>query len=150
MDTRQSPELSDDDVESATAAAAGAAAGVMNRVGKVDEADAHVFDWGSIQWLCSGELFADAQQTFGYVKILPGQKNPQHYHPNSDEMLLLLEGELLHSLDDETFRLQPGMSIHIPQGVLHDARNHGAITAHMIVAYPTNDRRVVMNEEGQE
>lgn len=122
----------------------------VSRVSRVDIDLAQVFDWGSIQWLCSGDLFPDAQQTFGHVRILPGHKNPQHYHPNSDEMLLLLEGQLDHTLGDETFHLTPGMSIHIPQGVLHDAFNHGDSTALMIVAYPTSDRRVVMNEEGQE
>lgn len=123
---------------------------VVSRVGRIDDEQALIFDWGSIQWLCSGDMFPDAQQTFGHVRILPGMKNPQHYHPNSDEMLILLEGELEHSLGDQVYRLVPGMSIHIPQGVLHDARNVGETTARMIVAYPTSDRRVVMNEEGQE
>jgi len=123
---------------------------VISRVGRVDESNAHVFDWGSIQWLCSGARYPDAQQTFGYVRILPGCKNPKHYHPNSDEVLLLLEGQLVHSLDDQSFELSPGMSIHIPQGVLHDALNTGDTVACMIVAYPTSDRRVVMTEEGQE
>ena len=114
------------------------------------ETEAHKFGWGTIQWLCSGQIFADAQQTFGLVSILPGQKNPRHHHPNSDEVLLLLEGELEHSLGDEMYRLTPGVAIHIPQGIEHDARNVGAITARMVVAYPTSDRRVVMGEEGEE
>ncbi len=120
------------------------------RVVAVDEDNAHVFPWGSIQWLCDGQMFADAQQTFGYVRIEPGVKNPRHLHPNSDEVLLLLEGELQHSLGEESHQLLPGMAIHIPQGVEHDARNTGAVTARMVVAYPTSDRRVVMREEGQE
>ena len=150
MDTGQSPEQHSGGNDGGAESASRPAVDLMHRLGQVNEADANIFEWGSIQGLCSGDLFADAQQTFGYVRILPGQKNPQHYHPNSDEMLLLLEGELHHSLDDQSFHLRPGMSIHIPQGVLHDARNQGEVTAHMIVAYPTNDRRVVMNEEGQE
>lgn len=120
------------------------------RVVAVDERDAHKFDWGSIQWLCSGQIYPDAQQTFGVVQILPGQKNPRHHHPNSDEVLLLLEGELEHSLGDASYRLTPGMAIHIPQGIEHDARNCSDVIAHMVVAYPTSDRRVVTSEEGQE
>lgn len=122
----------------------------LSRVGAVNDDAADHFPWGSIQWLCSGLLYGDAQQTFGYVSILPGNKNPQHHHPNSDEMLLLLEGELIHSLDDEDFHLRPGMAIHITQGVRHDARNVGTVTARMVVAYPTSDRQVVMHEAGQE
>lgn len=121
-----------------------------SRVMQVDDGAAHQFEWGSIQWLCSGQIFEDAQQTFGYVQILPGQKNPRHHHPNSDEMLIVIEGELSHSLGEEVYRLSAGMAIHIPQGVEHDATNHGVETARMIVSYPTSDRRVVMGEEGQE
>lgn len=107
-------------------------------------------EWGFMQWLCSGALFADAQQTFGYVEINAGEKNPKHYHPNSDEVLFLIEGELDHSLNGAIFHLTPGMSIHIPEGVPHDAFNRGQSVARMVVAYPTPDRQVVMCESGQE
>ena len=106
--------------------------------------------WGYMQWLCSGAQFADAQQTVGYVEINAGAKNPKHLHPNSDEVLYLLEGTLDHSLDDAVYRITPGMSIHIPQGVAHDAHNPGTTTARMIVTYPTPDRQVEMLEVGQE
>lgn len=124
--------------------------GAVWRVGETDEGKAHPFPWGSIQWLCDGQMFPDAQQTFGHVQINAGAKNPKHLHPNSDEMLYLLEGELDHSLGDEMYHLTPGMSIHIPQGVEHDARNTGDVLARMIVAYPTSDRRLEMREVGQE
>lgn len=120
------------------------------RVRGVDERLAERFDWGSIQWLCSGQLFADAQQTCGYVQIAPGRKNPRHYHPNSDEVLFLLEGELDHSLGDAVHHLVPGMAIHIPQGVEHDAANRGDRIARMVVTYPTSDRRAIVLEAGRE
>lgn len=106
--------------------------------------------WGYMQWLCSGVLFGDAQQTVGYVEINPGEKNPRHVHPNSDEVLYLLEGELDHSLGEEIVHVTPGMAIHIPQGVGHDAFNPGQQVARMIVTYPTPDRQVTMLEAGQE
>ncbi len=111
---------------------------------------ANAMPWGHMQWLCNGAMFADAQQTFGYVEINAGEKNPKHLHPNSDEVLYLLEGELDHSIGDESHHLTAGMAIHIPQGIPHDAANHGTTVARMIVAYPTTDRQVVMCEDGQE
>lgn len=126
------------------------ATGGPNRVIVTNDDDAMRFDWGSIQWQCSGELFDDAQQTFGFVQIKPGRKNPLHKHPNSDEVLYLLEGELIHSLGDERYHMTPGMSIHIPQGVEHDARNPTDQVARMLVAYPTSDRQVIMSEAGEE
>ena len=114
----------------------------------VNRANANNFDWGSIQWLISGELFPGANITFGFVEIEPGHKNPRHYHPNSDEILYLLEGELEHSVGDEVFHLTPGTAIFIPQDAEHDARSTGEQTARMVVAYPTGDRQAVMLEAG--
>jgi quercetin dioxygenase-like cupin family protein len=116
----------------------------------VDANAANQFAWGSIQWLCSNELFADANLTFGYVQIEPGRKNPRHYHPNSSEVLFLIEGELDHSVGDHIFHLTAGKSIFIPLGVEHDARNPGSTTARMVVAYPTGDRQAVMLEQGDD
>lgn len=120
------------------------------RVHRVDQSQAMPFDWGSIQWLCSEKLIPDARMTFGYVEIKPGVKNPKHQHPNCDEVLYLIAGELDHSLDGQVLRLTPGDAIHIPQGVKHDAVNRGREVARMVVAYSSGDRQTVMLEEGGE
>jgi quercetin dioxygenase-like cupin family protein len=117
---------------------------------EVDVDAANHFDWGTIQWLCSNEMFAGANLTFGYVQIEPGQKNPRHYHPNSSEVLFLIEGELDHSIGGEVLHLTAGMSIFIPQNAAHDAHNAGTTTARMVVAYPTGDRQIVMLEAGED
>jgi quercetin dioxygenase-like cupin family protein len=116
----------------------------------IDSTTANHFPWGSIQWMCTGESAPDGNITFGYVQIEPGQKNPRHYHPNSSEVLFLIEGELDHSLGDENFHLTAGTSIFIPIGVKHDARNNGSVTARMVVAYPIGDRQAVMLEAGRD
>ena len=121
-----------------------------DRIATVDAGQAMPFDWGSIQWLISGSQVADSRLTFGYVEILPGQKNAKHDHPNCDEVLYLIEGELQHSLGDERFPLRAGMAIHIPTGVPHDAINSGTSTARMVVAYSTDDRQTTTLDDGQE
>src|SRR5262245_48227949 len=108
------------------------------------------FDWGAIQFLVSGEMMPGSQMTFGYVEIEAGQKNPRHMHPNSDEVLYLIEGELQHSVGEENFHLTAGMAIFIPQQAAHDAQNTGTTTARMVVAYNTGDRQMVLLEAGQE
>ena len=113
------------------------------RVAAVDPAAAESFDWGSIQWLVSGRQLPDSQLTFGHVTIAPGARNTRHYHPNCDEVLFVIEGELDHTLGDEVLHLSPGSTIHIPTGVRHDAVNTGATTARVVVAYSTGDRRTV-------
>lgn len=120
------------------------------RVAVVDQVTPSVFDWGAIHWLVSGQQFAGSQMTFGHVEIKPGHKNAKHYHPNCDEVLYLLEGELDHSVGDDVFHLTPGMAIHIPTGVGHDAINRGRTVARMVVAYSSGDRQTRMLEAGQE
>lgn len=120
------------------------------RATSVEQAKPLRLDWGTIQWLVSDRQLPDAQLTFGFVQINPKTKNTKHYHPNCDEVLYLLEGELDHSLDGAIVRLTPGMAIHIPSGVKHDAVNLTGSVARMLVAYSSGDRQTVMCEEGQE
>lgn len=122
----------------------------VQRVAAVDDGEANHFPWGSIQWLANELMMPGSTLTFGYVQIAPGMKNPKHYHPTSDEVLYLLEGTLDHSLGDEIHRIEPGMSIHIPTGIVHDAINRSGQTARMVVAYSTGDRQTVMCEDGEE
>jgi len=101
------------------------------------------FDWGEITWLDSAELTGSETLTVGLVTIHAGASNPRHYHPNCDEALLLLQGELRHSVGEEVFPLKAGDLIHIPRGAWHDARSVGAEAARMVVCYNTGRREVV-------
>ena len=103
---------------------------------------AKTFPWGEIRWLHSGETGAEGL-TVGEVIINPGQANSIHSHPNCEEVLYLIAGELEHTCGDEgTYTLKPGMSIHIPAGVKHNARCTSAEPARMLVAYSSAYREV--------
>ena len=97
----------------------------------------------TIKWLFSGETAPGAEQTLGYVVIQPGQKNPLHAHPNCEELLYLISGELDHSLNGATYRLRPGDAIRVPAGARHDARCAGPEPATMVVCYSVPDRQIV-------
>jgi mannose-6-phosphate isomerase-like protein (cupin superfamily) len=45
-----------------------------------------------------------------------------HYHPNSDETFLVLEGVLCIDLEDRTVELSPGQLITIPANTMHRTR----------------------------
>jgi mannose-6-phosphate isomerase-like protein (cupin superfamily) len=49
-----------------------------------------------------------------------------HFHPNSDETFLILEGRLAIEFEDGTVELQPGQLLTIPRGVRHRTRPIGA------------------------
>jgi quercetin dioxygenase-like cupin family protein len=100
-----------------------------------------------IKWLFSGKTAADTAQTLGYVVIEPGQKNPLHAHPNCEEVLYLISGELDHSLDGAVYRLGPGDAIRVPAGAKHDAKSVGSEPAAMVVCYSVPNREMVSYEK---
>ena len=110
------------------------------------------FAWGNIEWLFNAELAPGAEQTLGYVEIAPGEKNPLHAHPNCEELLFLIEGELDHSLEGAVYQMQPGQAIRVPAGAKHDARNTSTRTARMVIIYSDPARQMVSYEgtTGQE
>jgi quercetin dioxygenase-like cupin family protein len=116
-------------------------------VTSVDESETLEFPWGRIRWLVNGAKVRGANITVGWVEIEPGMKNPLHLHPNSEEVLVLMEGELDHSIGDEVHRLTRGSAIVVPANTPHDGRNVGSVTARMVVSYPTGDRQMVVLEE---
>jgi len=102
----------------------------------------HEYPWGRITWLHSGKTGAEGL-TVGEVVINPGQANPVHAHPNCEEVLYLVSGELDHMLgDEEMLHMTPGMSILIPDGVKHNARCTSAQPARMLVVYSSAYREV--------
>lgn len=104
------------------------------------------FPWGSLQWLCNERLSSECQQTFGISEILPGAKNPLHYHPNCEELLFVLQGTGRHSYDDATVDLKPGSLIRIPAGVRHNLINTGTESLRCLITFSTGDRQTVFLE----
>lgn len=56
-----------------------------------------------------------------------------HYHPNSDETFLVLEGVLLIDLEATTVELQAGQLFTIPKQVLHRTRPKGKRSVNLTV-----------------
>lgn len=99
--------------------------------------------WGRLEWMVSGALSNSTTMTVGRCYISPGAANPRHYHPNCDEVLHLLQGEIEHSVGDRTVRMAAGDAISIPATAVHNARNVGAEEAVMVICFSSADRQVV-------
>jgi quercetin dioxygenase-like cupin family protein len=102
--------------------------------------------WGTLRWLCNGELQPGAQQTLGICHIFPGKSNPLHYHPNCEEVLHVLAGRGRHSVDGEWVELRPGTTIRVPVGVKHNLINESAETMVCVIAFSSPDRQTVFLE----
>jgi quercetin dioxygenase-like cupin family protein len=82
--------------------------------------------------------------TLGRVVFKPGQQNPPHYHPKSEEILYVISGRLEHTLPEGgTTILKAGDSIILPSGTMHYAKNVGTKDAVVIVAFDNAYRQAL-------
>jgi quercetin dioxygenase-like cupin family protein len=64
----------------------------------------------------------------------PGQRWEDFVH-TTDELVLVLEGELEFEIDGEISQPETGEEIFIPAGAVHSVRNIGASTARWLYGY---------------
>lgn len=98
--------------------------------------------WGSLQWMV-GRNLPQYGMTVGRVTFKPGQSNPAHAHPNCDEILYVLSGEIEHTVPGGgSVRLNPGDCIVLDRKKGHRATNVGATDATVLVLFNSSERQV--------
>jgi quercetin dioxygenase-like cupin family protein len=108
---------------------------------EASEAIVEEFDWGQLSWYTGNRVGLSETMTLGRCIIKPGAQNPRHLHPNCEEVLHLISGEIVHSLGDEFFKMQAGDTIAIPANIVHNAHNVGSEEAVMTIVFSTPDRQ---------
>jgi quercetin dioxygenase-like cupin family protein len=68
-------------------------------------------------------LFETSDMHFNVYCIKPGQQNPLHRHPNSDEILYFVEGSGECVVGDITYTVKTGDVVLVPKNVPHAIRN---------------------------
>ena len=100
--------------------------------------------WGRLVWHASQAIGNSAAMTIGPCEINPGIENPHHFHPNCEEILVVLSGKIIHSIEGRPdIVMMPGDCITIPAGVAHNARNNGTDRADLSIAFSSEDRKTV-------
>lgn len=113
-------------------------------VTRVDQLQEINTDWGQLTWYASAELANSQTMTVGECRIKPGCENPGHHHPNCDEVLVVRQGTILHSIaGEESVEMHEGDVISIPDGVKHNARNIGNDEAVLLICFNAADRKTV-------
>src|SRR5205085_9734035 len=64
-------------------------------------------------------------------RVVRGKTTPLHVHPNEDELIYVLDGELLVHVDGEEHRVGKGGLLFAPRGVAH-ALLGTSETAHLL------------------
>ena len=117
---------------------------MKTHVVKNDSIEIEQAPWGSLQWLVSGQAGTSEHMTFGVVKFKPGEGNPGHYHPNCEEILYVISGELEHRLPEGgSAKLVAGDCIVLPEGGKHHAVNVGDSEAVVVVVFNNAERKAI-------
>jgi len=106
-------------------------------------ADAEMTSWGSVQWAVREGDPPGAEQTFAIAVFDAGEGNVEHTHPNCEEIVYVIEGEIEHTLGDERTRLGPGDLIVVPRDVPHRLVNTSGAPTRAIIVFSSPDRQFV-------
>jgi len=96
--------------------------------------------WGKLVWFAGRPLGNSEKMTTGQATIPPGTQNPPHWHPNTDEVLHVLQGHIMHRVGDKEYEMKAGDTVSIPEGTVHNARNIGTEDAILYVSFNSADR----------
>ena len=71
------------------------------------------------------------QSQLAVMKLEPGQSSGEkgNEHPDSDQVLIVLEGEVIAEVGTQQSRLTRGQAVIVPAGTSHQFRNEGKAPA---------------------
>ena len=90
------------------------------------------FDWGDVRWVSRPDNTGTKQLAVLDVTLLPGRGHNFHRHPNQEEVLYVIEGQIEQWIDREKKLLGPGDSAFINKGVVHASFQQGDKPAHLL------------------
>ncbi|MFV2172745.1 cupin domain-containing protein [Actinomadura sp. LOL_016] len=106
-----------------------------------------VFDWGSIKWLVSPDGVPGASSTLGEVIINPDRGHDRHEHPESDEILYIIEGEGRQTVGDgPEYPVRAGDAVWIPKGTPHSTFNTGWRPLRILATYTPGGAETALRE----
>jgi quercetin dioxygenase-like cupin family protein len=86
----------------------------------------------------AGELHPGRGAAFTEYTTRKGEEPPDHNHATEDEIFYVLQGELTFRCGDESFEVDDGGFIYLPQGIEHGytIRSEGPVRL-IVVSFPT-------------
>ena len=103
------------------------------------DVETQVFDWGRLSWLSEPRVTAAEKFSAGLVSLEPGKGHERHNHPYSEEILYVISGKGIQTVELESGTLEkeigPGEMVHIPTAVYHSTVNSGDEPMQLIAIY---------------
>lgn len=95
------------------------------------DAERESLTWGTLGWMTRPATGANALVVIE-VSLLPGHGHNFHKHPDQEEVIYVLEGEVEQWLARERRHLRPGDAVFIGAGVVHASFNLTAAPARLL------------------
>ena len=97
------------------------------------EIEREQLDWGELGWICRPAMTKATDITVIEVTLKSGHGHNFHKHPNQEEIIYVMSGEIEQWLEQEKQMLKPGDSIFIDADIVHASFNTGSQTAKLMV-----------------
>ncbi|HEX9905575.1 MAG TPA: cupin domain-containing protein [Propylenella sp.] len=91
-----------------------------------------VLDWGRLRWLSNPPSTGARALTVIDVTLAPGKGHAFHKHPDQEEVLYVVTGEVEQWVDRDRRMLGPGDSAFVPADMVHASFNVGSGEAKII------------------
>lgn len=104
------------------------------------------FDWGEIYWLANAELGNSRELSLARMFIYPGASNDNHRHPNCEESIYLVRGQVRHQVGAQNINQQVGSAVIVPRDTPHRSTNVGTGAVELILAYSSEARAFVLEK----
>lgn len=98
-----------------------------------DDVEREQLEWGEIGWLSRPSLTDADDITVMDVTVKPGFGHAFHKHPNQEEVIYVMNGQIEQWLEQEKQMLGPGDAIFIDANVVHASFNTGVAPARLLV-----------------
>lgn len=106
-------------------------------------AAAETTPFGSVHWAVRAGDPEGAETTIGLAIFDAGQGNARHIHPNCEEVVYVMDGEVVHTLGDQSTTLRAGDLIVVPRNVPHRLINRSGAPVRAYIVFSAPDRQFV-------
>ena len=96
------------------------------------EVEPEVLDWGQLRWLSNPPSTGAKDLTVINVTLAPGKGHDFHKHPDQEEVIYVVAGEVEQWVDREKRVLGAGDSAFLPAGTVHASFNVGSTDANIV------------------
>jgi oxalate decarboxylase/phosphoglucose isomerase-like protein (cupin superfamily) len=105
----------------------------------VDDVEAQVFPWGSLEWLSEPRVTGSSNMVSGIVTLQPGMGHERHNHEGCEEILFVIEGEGSQTVEADGKIMEQvvmqGDLISIPASAYHSTINIGKTPMKIFAVY---------------